>query len=105
MVRPVRAREGRHPCTKTRRIASEGSLRPSPRCAITEHALQANRDAIDLEEIAVRDSRGEYYARAEQLSPVEGAAFEEAVDRILRFLGSAAGKRYLQSIAQEGPAA
>lgn len=70
-----------------------------------DHALHVIRDAVNLEEIAVWDSRGKNYARAEQLSPVERAAFEEAVDRILRFLGSAAGKRYLRSIAQEGTAA
>jgi hypothetical protein len=66
-----------------------------------DHALRVIRDAVDCSEIVVWDSRGKQYARAESLSPVERAAFEDAVERLLRFMNSRAGKRYLQALDQE----
>lgn len=68
-------------------------------------AIWTVRRTIDCHEITVWDQRGKHFARADMLSPVERAVFEEAVDRILRFLGSSAGKRFLRGNRQEGSAA
>ena len=66
-----------------------------------DHAIETIREAIDCGEITLWDQRGKGYARAEQLSPVERAEFEEAIGGLLSFLVSAAGSRLLRAAAVE----
>jgi hypothetical protein len=66
-----------------------------------DHAVATIRDAIDCSDVVVWDQRGRSYARAEHLSAIERAAFEDAVQKLLTFLRSRAGMRFLDLAAKE----
>jgi hypothetical protein len=63
--------------------------------------LSILRGLIDTSALDLWDARGKFYAKVELLSPVERAAFEEALDRSIRFFESAPGRRCLNLLQEE----
>jgi hypothetical protein len=59
------------------------------------------RGLVDTTALDVWDARGKFYAKVELLSPVEKAAFEEALDRSIRFFESGPGQRCLKLLQEE----
>jgi hypothetical protein len=62
-----------------------------------EEALTVVRDTINPAGLAVWDARGPGFAKAESLSPAAKAAFEKAIDQLLRFFGSPAGRAFARA--------
>jgi len=69
--------------------------------ANVDQSISLIRQTIHCGEVLVWDQRGKSYARAEQLSTVDRAVFENAIATLLSFLDSGTGAKFLLVTEQE----